>query len=412
MKKILLCSASLAGLMVSGCATQQGATFESFQAVDLNEQVKSGRFVQKTDNLVVIFDDSDSMNETFKNPGYPAEPTASKFSVEKEILTRMNQTIPDINFTSEIRSFGFGSCTDWSWTKLNKPLDVHTPDGFDAGLANLKCASGGSPMNSALDAASGDLNAASGKTAVLVISDGHDLDGSPYPSASALKAKYGDGLCIYGIWVGNPEEASGHLLLQNLSNISGCGFVKDAAGVSSPADMANFVQRVFFDLAQPKVDPCSLDDDGDGVGNCQDKCPDTPRGAKVDATGCWIYRGVLFDTDKAVIKPQFVPMLNNAVDVMGLNPGLTVMIEGHTDSRGTDAHNLALSERRAASVKKYMVDHGVSASRMETIGYGESRPIDTNATPEGMYNNRRVEFKRTDKPIYAPGFGDDQLKPQ
>jgi OOP family OmpA-OmpF porin len=397
MKKTLTLTASLAGLVLSGCATQYAAQFEAFQAESLDEHVKAGHYVQKTDNLVVIFDDSASMAETFKNPGYPAQPAAKKFAVEKEILSRMNQTIPGIKFNSEIRSFGFGSCTGWNWTKLNKNLDVHSSSVFNDGLATLTCASGGSPMNSALGAANTDLAAASGKTAVLILSDGHELDGSPFPEAKALKARYGDNICIYSIWIGNPEEASGHTLLQQLSNIAGCGFVKDAQNVASPADMAKFVQRVFFDLAAPKVDPCALDSDGDGVNNCLDKCPDTPKGAHVDATGCWIYRGVLFDTDKAVIKPQFEPMLNNAVDVMGLNPGLTVTIEGHTDSRASETHNRKLSERRADAVKLYLVDHGVAAARMETVGYGESRPVDSNDTEAGRYNNRRVEFKRTDK---------------
>lgn len=396
MKKIFPLTATLAGLVLSGCATQH-ASFEAFQAEDLNAHVQSGHYVQKTDNLMVIFDDSGSMDETFKYPGYPSQPAATKFNVEKEILRRMNQTIPEIRFSSAIRSFGFGKCTEWSWTRLNKGLDVHSSAAFDTGLNTLTCASGGSPMNAALEAASNDLNAASGKTAVLIVSDGHELDGSPIPAAKALKQKYGDNICIYSIWVGNPEQASGHVLLQQLSNIAGCGFVKDAANVASPADMASFVTRVFFDMAQPKADPCALDDDGDGVNNCLDKCPDTPKGAKVDATGCWIYRGVLFDTDKANIKPQFVPMLNNAVEVMNINPGLTVDINGHTDSRGTDAHNQALSERRASAVKQYMAEHGVAVSRMQTHGFGESRPIDTNATPEGMYNNRRVEFVRTDR---------------
>lgn len=404
MKNKFTLGATLAGFVLSGCATQQHASFEAFQPEDLNGHVQDGRFVQKTDNLMVIFDDSGSMDATYNNLGFPSQPKAIKLEVEKEILRRMNQTIPEIRFSSAIRSFGFGTCTDWSWTKLNKNLDVHSKDAFDAGVNTLTCASGGSPMNEALVAANNDLSAASGKTAVLILSDGHDLDGSPVPGAQALKQRYGDNLCIYSIWVGNTEEASGRLLLQDLSNIAGCGFATTAENVATPAGMSNFVQRVFFDLAQPKVDPCSLDDDGDGVGNCVDKCPDTPKGAKVDATGCWVYRGVLFDTDKSVIKPQFIPMLQNAVEVMNINPGLTVDIIGHTDSRGTDAHNQALSERRAASVKQYMLDHGVDGSRMVTHGVGESRPVDTNATPEGMYNNRRVEFSRTDKSVPA-GYG-------
>jgi OOP family OmpA-OmpF porin len=397
MKKTLPLSASLAGLFLSGCATQHASSFEAFQAEDLNEHVKAGHYVQKTDNLVVIFDDSSSMNETFKHPGYPAQPAATKFAVEKEILSRMNQTIPDINFSSEIRSFGHVTCMGWKETKLDKPLEAHTDAAFDSGLSNLTCASGGSPMNSALEAASDDLNAASGKTAVVVLSDGHELDSSPIPGAKALKARYGDNICIYSVWVGNPEQASGFYQLQKLSSIAGCGFAVTAERVASPSDMAGFVQRVFFDLAQPKPDPCAADSDGDGVNNCIDKCPDTPIGAKVDAVGCWAYRGVLFDTDKSDIKPEFSAMLENAVEVMNLNPGLTVTIDGHTDNTASDAHNQALSERRAKAVLNYMVEHGIAASRMKARGYGESRPVDTNATEAGRYNNRRVEFTRTDK---------------
>ncbi|GAB4262106.1 MAG: hypothetical protein Kow0065_12770 [Methylomicrobium sp.] len=397
MKKTGSLSVLALSALLGGCATQMPA-FESFQAQSLDDKVKSGQWVQKTDNLFVVFDASSSMNKTYKRAGYSAQPKANKFNVEKEILRRVEQTIPDIRFNSGIRSFGFGPCMDWEHTKLNKSLEAHTSGAISSSLQTPDCAGGGTPMSAALEEVHGDIGSASGKTALLILSDGQDYSSkvSPEDSVSGLKERFGDNLCVYTVWVGNQEDKRGRDLLARLAEIGGCGFSTQAAQIASANDMAFFVERVFFEPSKP-VDPCSLDDDGDGVNNCVDKCPDTPKGAEVDAVGCWSYRGVLFDFDKSIIKPDFVKRLQNVIHVMNLNPDLTVSIEGHTDNFGSDSYNQALSQRRAHAVKKYLVDHGISASRMEAHGYGESRPIDTNDTEEGRYNNRRVEFKKTNK---------------
>lgn len=392
MKKTL--AITVTGLVMSGCASQQVASFQPFQPENLNQELKAGLLLQKTNNLLVISDSSSSMEKLYQSEGYPAQPQATKLSVEKEILTRFDKAIPDIKYSSEIRSFGFGQCLDWQFTKLNMPMAPHSSAAFNSGIGSVTCPSGGSPLYSALDAAMTDLAPTTGKTAVLIVSDGKAQDGDPVSSAQALKAKYGNNLCIFSVWVGNPDEVGGRHLLQQLSNVAGCGYNVDAATLASPRGMSNFVRSVFFDMAQPKADPCLADSDGDGVNDCKDKCPGTPKNAKVDAVGCWAYH-VHFDTDKATIKPQFKSVLNNAVDVMKSNPGLNVLIEGHTDSRASEAHNQSLSERRAQSVKQYLIENGVQSGRMGTKGYGESRPVDTNATDEGRYHNRRVEFKPT-----------------
>ncbi|MGR9087140.1 MAG: OmpA family protein [Gammaproteobacteria bacterium] len=396
MNKPFLIAASLGALFVSGCASTPVSTFEAFQAKDLNELLTSGRYQQKTDNFFVINDSSSSMSDDYLGAGFASGSTPSKFAVEKEILSRINQTLPDLRLTASIRSFGFGPCTSWSSTQLNLAPSAYSKSTFSSGIEALGCSSGGSPMASAVEGSTSDLSSSAGQIAVLILSDGHELESDPTAAVQALKQQYGDRLCIYSVWVGNKDEEGGKLLLNRLSDIAGCGYRAEAADISTPGGMAQFVTNVF--LKEVQVADCStMDSDGDGVNDCNDKCPDTPKGAHVDQTGCWIYRGVLFDTDKAVIKPEFVPMLNNAVDVMSINPGLTVKIEGHTDSRASEAYNQKLSERRANSVKQYLVEHGVEDGRMETIGYGETQPVDTNDTPEGRYNNRRVEFERTDQ---------------
>ncbi|MGZ8918902.1 MAG: OmpA family protein, partial [Methylobacter sp.] len=110
MHKILLTAASIAALLLSGCASQPSSTFEIFQAQDLNGLVSSGQYVQKANNFFVINDSSSSMTEEYFGVGYPAQPSPTKFLIEKEVLNRINQTIPDLNLTSSIRSFGFGDC--------------------------------------------------------------------------------------------------------------------------------------------------------------------------------------------------------------------------------------------------------------------------------------------------------------
>ncbi len=393
MKNSLKYSASVAGLslVLSGCATTAVSTFEPFQPEDLNPAVSQGLLKQKIDTLYVVVDASGSMSDEYDGQGYPGGSAPTKLSVEKEVLNRMNQTIPNIQLTTAIRTFGFGPCLDWGSTKLNAGLGSYSTSSFAGGLDNVTCSGGGSPMDAAIDAASEDLASASGQIAVLILSDGHDLDASPIPSAQDLEAQYGDRLCVYSVWVGNANETGGRNLLQRISDVNGCGFATSAATVASAAGMASFTERVLFDRV---TDP---DTDGDGVPDSRDKCPDTPQGAQVDVDGCWAFHGVFFDFDKATIKPEFKSMFDNAVEVMNRNPSLTVQIEGHTDSIGSAEYNMGLSIRRAQAVKDHLVSMGIASSRMTVKGFGESDPARSNDTEEGRAFNRRVYFSRTDR---------------
>jgi outer membrane protein OmpA-like peptidoglycan-associated protein len=101
---------------------------------------------------------------------------------------------------------------------------------------------------------------------------------------------------------------------------------------------------------------------------------------------------VLFDFDKAELRPESKPELDRAMRFILQNPGRKFEISAHTDALGTDEYNLDLSERRAAAVRKYLVDHGIPADIIFAKGYGESQPIDDNGTPQGRQRNRRVEL--------------------
>ncbi|QOG11187.1 OmpA family protein [Arcobacter sp. FWKO B] len=150
---------------------------------------------------------------------------------------------------------------------------------------------------------------------------------------------------------------------------------------------------------EPKEEPKPLvkeepkDTDGDGVIDALDKCPNTPKGLKVDKDGCALNFNfqVNFDFDKSNIKPEYKEKVLEFAKIMKENPLLNATIEGHTDSIGNDAYNQKLSQRRAEAVREALISEGIEAKRLNAVGYGETKPIADNNTAEGRYENRRVE---------------------
>jgi outer membrane protein OmpA-like peptidoglycan-associated protein len=102
---------------------------------------------------------------------------------------------------------------------------------------------------------------------------------------------------------------------------------------------------------------------------------------------------IFYDTAKATIKPESYPVLDDVVDVLNKNAQVTLVeIQGHCDNRGSDAYNMRLSDARANSARNYLISKGIDGNRLTAHGYGESQPIASNSTPEGMSQNRRTEF--------------------
>jgi OOP family OmpA-OmpF porin len=148
---------------------------------------------------------------------------------------------------------------------------------------------------------------------------------------------------------------------------------------------------------------CPLSDrDGDGVADSKDECPDLPMGDSPHPTklGCptleadaIVVDPIFFKTDKAEILPESIPVLQSIADIMTGHPEFArISIEGHTDNHGKAARNLRLSAKRAQAVMKWLSTQGVKANRLESHGYGQTRPITTNNTDEGRAKNRRVQF--------------------
>lgn len=156
--------------------------------------------------------------------------------------------------------------------------------------------------------------------------------------------------------------------------------------------------------APPAEDCSTKDDDGDGVNNCNDRCPNSQAGQAIGPDGCPVpltidLKGVNFDFDKDTLRPDAVVILDEAAEILNKYPELKVEVAGHTDSIGTDAYNQDLSQRRAQVVYNYLAGKGIDAGRMVgPTGYGEARPIAPNTNedgsdnPEGRARNRRTEL--------------------
>ncbi|HYM87378.1 MAG TPA: OmpA family protein [Pseudoxanthomonas sp.] len=143
------------------------------------------------------------------------------------------------------------------------------------------------------------------------------------------------------------------------------------------------VREAATPVAPPVAPNCAdLDDDGDGVNNCNDKCPGSQAGQTIGPDGCPVQvsidlKGVNFNFDKATLRPDAVAILSEAAEILKRYPDLRVEVAGHTDQCGKDAYNQGLSERRATAVYNYLTTNGVDAGRLVgPVGYGESRPLE------------------------------------
>ncbi|MCX7822162.1 MAG: OmpA family protein [Syntrophobacterales bacterium] len=306
--------------------------------------------VPKIDSFVLFVDQSGSMYMHHK------EVVDLKIRLVKRVLADMNRFIPELGYQGALELFAplqeilaptvykrvtFGNAI----VKIKEDLEIHgrmTPMG--PGIKGLD------PV----------LSKMQGRKAVIVFSDGEaNLGPDPVGEAKALIAKY-PGLCFHV--VSFADSAKGKKILEQINKLGKCVMADGPSLFYNEAALKQFVRDVFYDEVADKEEVIVL-------------------------------RGIHFDFDKYNIKPEWVPVLDEAVEILKKNPNIKVTIEGHTDYIGTVAYNQKLSEKRAKAVYDYFLSKGISADRMKTIGYGELKPKADNKTVEGRAINRRVELK-------------------
>lgn len=353
------------------------------KAVDLNPKIASGQFVQRVDTFMVIFDATFSMNGIYKG--------ASKLSQQKKLVALLDDTIPNVKLTGAIRTFGrFMEFNDATSKDIFWAMNYSKP-GLTKIVEPYTMGEGDSPLDIPLNEATIDLWSQPGRMALIVFSDGEDMDkAAPVAAAKKMKKTYGNRICIYTVHIG--DDLKGRGLMKEIADAGECGFMVTGDSISTPAGMAAFVEKIFLEVKREEPKPAPPPPPPPQVEEMK-KAPEaaTEVEQKLKEKGR-VTLLVEFDFDKAVVKPQYHKEIEKVTDVMKKYPDLNIVVEGHTDNIGTKKYNEGLSQRRAEAIREVMVKKfGIDSSRIKAMGYGFSRPIASNATREGRQHNRRVE---------------------
>ncbi len=321
------------------------------------------------------------------------------FAAGKAALESIVGVMPNGNYEAGIITFG-------GFDRESTGMSTFNRSSLAAAAKGASHLRGSTPIFAVLE---GDLADAlgSGKAAVVLISDGiatnfagsGGMDARTIEAASALAADRSGATCFHTIQTGN--DAGGAALLQSLANVSSCGSFRNASSLASASALQQFSRDVYLGGASaPKpraAAPAPMtqvgDSDFDGVADGVDACPNTLRKARVDKRGCWRLRDLQFAVNGAAIESGYTQNLQEDIAVLKANPGVRIRVDGHTDSDGSEAYNKGLSLRRAASVRDFLISNGgLSATRFDISGFGESRPAAPNDSRENKRRNRRVEL--------------------
>tara|TARA_B100000686_G_scaffold170684_1_gene177902 strand:- start:2843 stop:3988 length:1146 start_codon:yes stop_codon:yes gene_type:complete len=358
---------AVVAILLVGCATTTQPLSGNFNA----KQLSTANYAKKADTFVIIHDASSSMANNYM--GRP------KIDISKEILSNMNQTIPQLDFNSGLTSFGNG-------VNVHFGLTSHSRDGLSKVIEGLTSASGPSPMDAGIKTTSNKFlrGLGLGKISMFIISDGiSDISNSggskernaAIKAAKKIKDQLGDRVCIYPVQIGN--EPGGKEFMSKLAKIGGCGFLTNHRHISSPESMASFVIMTL-------------------LGPIEDKA--------LSSNKISLSADALFDFDGTILRKEGKESLDNLIADLGNVKFDVIVAIGYTDRIGSESYNKKLSIKRAEVVKNYLVStHNIDPNDISIDGKGEANPITgaDECTSKGeslkacLQPDRRVEIEIT-----------------
>lgn len=311
------------------------------------------KVVPKVDNVILFVDQSGSMymrHKTLKE---------TRMSAAKRLLTTLVELFPDSGLTFS--------------TYLFSPFEgILEPAGFsrDRALDSIARIKGSQEIYGRLTSMGLDIrkldkvrSKLKGRTAVIVVSDGLPNQGAD-PITEAVKARVTD-LHVFFHVISLADDRDGEATLEKLSQMGGGTFAEAGELLENEAAMEKFVQEVLYE-----------------------EIPEAP--ATKEAV---ILKGIRFDHRASAIKPEWLPVLDEAVSRIQQVPDAMILVEAHADDGGNEEYNQLLSEQRARVVVNFLVSKGVSDKRIRAIAYGKLRPLADGRTAEGQAGNRRVDVK-------------------
>ncbi|MEA3471670.1 MAG: OmpA family protein [Thermodesulfobacteriota bacterium] len=363
--------------LLIGCGAKK--RIPRFRPVDLTKELQDGKYVKKVDNLLIIIDESSSMSDSYMKK--------TKFAVAKNVIDNINRCLPEMELKIGLRNFGRNVSPFKEETALLYGLTDFDRKEFGDVVKKLEKGMGRSAMIFAINGAAEDLKEAAGGIAVVIVSDWKNSEEFSIKAAENMKNLYGDRICIYTIMVGENED--GKKRMEEVAKAGYCGFPKNSVQLASGRQMAGFIKKVFLKKAPPKVEVVK-----ETPPPVEEPAPVFVEQVMFTAT---LKADVLFDFDSAELKPGAEEELDRITTTLSNYPEISIRIEGHTDSRGSESYNQGLSERRAVAVKNALVQTGIDPSRIEAIGLGESQLI---STDDAL--NRRVNIVTVPIPAEEP----------
>ncbi|WP_319583203.1 OmpA family protein [uncultured Pseudodesulfovibrio sp.] len=323
----------------------------------------NAKMVKKVDNFIFFVDQSGSM--AMRNAD-----GIKKIEKAKSDMLALNAAIPSLDYNSAVVLFApyEVQCAPKPYSDANVAAAVNGIDA-DYEIFNRR-----TPMGAGLDDINPLLGKMSGKTALIIFTDGESNYGTdPVAVAKNMYAKYGANLCVHV--VSYAETPEGQAVVDGIRAAFPCSVAADGATFADATALNKYAKDVFYeDVAEPAPAPKAA--------------PVVMAPAKEVVSF-----NLNFGFDKYQITDEMIPVLEQAKMILEESPTATYEISGHTDSTGTEAYNQGLSERRANSVMKWLTDNGIGADRLEAKGYGELSPKYDNGTKEGRKLNRRVEIQ-------------------